>query len=60
MVFGQTSIGDSELDAGIFPIGCPSLFTFPGSLYFHLPLLAKPSAGAGDMPGNVSCQADST
>jgi len=60
MVFGQTSIGDSELDASIFPIGCPSLFIFPGSLYFHLPLLAKPSTGAGDMSGNASCQANST
>lgn len=60
MVFGQTSVGNSEFDVWHF-------FNqlFPHTLLFqevHISVLSPPEAicGAGDMSGNASCQANST
>jgi hypothetical protein len=52
MVYVPTSVGDSEFDARHFSNRL--------AVTFYLSRLAKPSAGAGDMPGNASYQANST
>jgi hypothetical protein len=64
MVFGQTSVGNSEFDVWhFFNQLFPHTLLFQGGyirgVIFPSSLPTKPSAGAGDMSGNASCQANS-